>query len=87
MNVVTVERTRTCVRCREEFTEPAGTVTRICDDCPGRRPTASLGAAGGSVVERSRERTCIRCGERFLEVPGEVSRLCRSCDPDHVVLE
>ncbi|GAA0716953.1 putative nucleic acid-binding Zn-ribbon protein [Halorubrum trapanicum] len=87
MNVVTLERTRTCIRCHERFTEPAGTVTRICDDCPGRRPGASLGAAGGNVVDRGRERSCIRCGERFLEVPGEISRLCRSCDPDHVVLD
>ncbi|QWC18198.1 hypothetical protein [Halorubrum sp. 2020YC2] len=87
MNVVTLERTRTCIRCHERFTEPSGTVTRICDDCPGRRLGAAAGSAGESVVGRARERTCIRCEESFLELPGEVSRLCRSCDPDHVVLD
>ena len=87
MNPVTRERSRTCIRCHERFTEPTGTVTRICDDCSGRGLGTSLDAAGGDVADRDRERSCIRCGEPFLERPGEVSRLCRSCDPDHVSLD
>lgn len=87
MNPVTLERTRTCIRCHERFTEPAGTITRICDDCPGRRTATPLGADGESIVNRSRERTCIRCGDVFIEDPGEISRLCQSCDPDHVLLD
>ncbi|WP_158294269.1 hypothetical protein [Halorubrum sp. SP9] len=87
MNAVTDERTRTCIRCHERFTEPAGTVTRICDECPSHGTGSPFDAGGGNVVGRSRERTCIRCGTAFLEVPGGISRLCPSCDPDHVVLE
>ncbi|QAU11466.1 hypothetical protein EKH57_00945 [Halorubrum sp. BOL3-1] len=87
MNAVTLERTRTCIRCRDRFTEPAETVTRICDDCSGRRPGASVGVPDGNPVDCGRDLTCIRCREPFLELSGEVSRLCRSCDPDHVVLD
>jgi len=85
MNPVTRERTRTCLRCTEEFTEPLGTVTRLCDGCRNRS-TADIGPHTGSVVNRSRERTCIRCSGEFVEQPGEISRVCPSCDPDHVVL-
>jgi hypothetical protein len=46
MNVVTRERIRTCIRCHERFTEPAGTVTRICDDCPNRTTAPSVDTAG-----------------------------------------
>ena len=50
MNVVTRERTRTCVRCHERFTEPAGTVTRVCGDCScGAGGVDSSGAGGVDV--------------------------------------
>ncbi|MEZ3166367.1 hypothetical protein ABNG02_03365 [Halorubrum ejinorense] len=56
MNVVTRERTRTCIRCHERFTEPAGTVTRICDDCPSRTtaPSASTTAEPSDASSPSR---------------------------------
>ncbi|VTT85731.1 hypothetical protein DM2_1769 [Halorubrum sp. DM2] len=87
MNPVTRKRTRTCIRCHERFTELAGTVTRVCDDCSERGLGASPDATGGSVAGRDRERMCIRCEEPFLERPGGISRLCRSYDPDHVALD
>jgi len=87
MNPVTRERTRTCIRCHERFTEPAGTVTRVCDDCSRHGSGAAAGTETRHAADRDRERTCLRCGEPFLERSGEASRLCRSCDPDHVVLD
>ena len=86
MTPVLPERTRTCLRCKEEFTEPAGTVARLCDGCRNRSTGMDIGAHTRSVVDRSRERTCIRCSGEFVECPGEISRVCPSCDPDHVVL-
>ncbi|MFB6101563.1 MAG: hypothetical protein ABEJ73_03260 [Haloplanus sp.] len=82
---VDVPRERTCLRCRQQFTEPTGTVTRICDRC--RRRGVGGDIADGTVVDRRRERTCIRCGDAFTERPGEITRLCPTCDSDHLFLE
>jgi DnaJ-class molecular chaperone len=87
MNPVTRERAWTCVRCHERFTEPAGTVTRICDDCSGRGAGEPPGAADGTASNRDRNRTCVRCGGECSAVPGEVSCRCPSCDPDRVLLD
>lgn len=87
MNAVTLARTRTCIRCRTEFTESAGTVTRICDGCRNGGTGVHVGFRDGTVVNRSRERTCVRCNSTFVEGPGDVSRLCSACHPDHVMLE
>jgi len=87
MNPVTHDRTRTCLRCETAFTEPAGTVTRLCDGCRNRSSGVDVGSATRGVVNRSRDRTCVRCSREFVEPSGEISRVCPSCDPDHVVLE
>jgi Zn finger protein HypA/HybF involved in hydrogenase expression len=87
MNPVDATRTRECIRCKRRFSEPDGTVTRICDDCRDRSAAVYDGLVDGTVVNRHRTRTCIRCSAGFTERPGEISRLCPACDSDHVSLE
>jgi Zn finger protein HypA/HybF involved in hydrogenase expression len=87
MDPVDAARTRECIRCKKQFLEPGGTVTRICEDCRGRSTAVYDDLVDGTVVNRHRTRTCIRCSAGFTERPGEISRLCPACDSNHVSLD
>jgi len=81
MNVVTRERTRTCIRCHERFTEAAGTVTRICDDCPNRTTASSINTIGEPSGDSSPSRSAVdgRGGGGGAGLDRNRERTCLRC--------